>query len=571
LEMIMRNSSASCLLLIVAIVHSFASPRDLIAQDDASLLINGGFETVDDSGRPEGWRFIAQPASNGQTLTTIQTAPFAGKAAARIECINLTNRFTNLMQATEAQSVRGKRVRFRAAVKTEQLKPTDRVQLWFRVDRIDGMGAFDNMQERPIRDTEWTHHDIVLDVADDATKLNVGIFIIGIGIASIDDASLAIVSDQVATTGGEIPMPQTTKELQQARQSANAAPTQPFLTLWMLPALIAIALFGLANVRQSPPISETHQDDTETSDSMRALPKFALRFSVVYWSLYCLPSTISETLVRAFASKVLGISKTLVLPNGSGDTTYSYVQALLIFVIAMTGALIWTALDRRKTDYRLTHDLLRSLLRYMLAFIMLSYGLAKIGWFTNQFPTPNALRLASTYGESSPMGLLWTFMGASRPYTIFAGLGEVIGGLLLLMRRTATVGALIVFGVMTNVMMMNFCYDVPVKLYSAHLVLMSVFILLPDLGRLFSLLVLNRPTHPIRLAPPYVQGKKMIWCHRGWKICVLILVMWRLGNHVARERTHWAESMAKAKASRESDALLMNRGFRWINEVPFNR
>jgi len=47
----------------------------------------------------------------------------------------------------------------------------------------------------------------------------------------------------------------------------------------------------------------------------------------------------------------------------------------------------------------------------------------------------------------------------------------------------------------------NFSYDVPVKLYSSHLLLLAVFLILPDLRRLASLLVLNRPTEPARIEP----------------------------------------------------------------------
>ena len=64
------------------------------------------------------------------------------------------------------------------------------------------------------------------------------------------------------------------------------------------------------------------------------------------------------------------------------------------------------------------------------------------------------------------MGALWWFMGASIPYIIFAGAAEVLGGLLLVLRRTAALGALVAFAVMVNVMMLNYCYDAPVKLYS---------------------------------------------------------------------------------------------------------
>jgi hypothetical protein len=46
----------------------------------------------------------------------------------------------------------------------------------------------------------------------------------------------------------------------------------------------------------------------------------------------------------------------------------------------------------------------------------------------------------------------------------------------------------VVIGVMSNVVMMNFCYDVPVKLYSSHLLLMACFIVAPDAKRLLALI-----------------------------------------------------------------------------------
>jgi hypothetical protein len=49
--------------------------------------------------------------------------------------------------------------------------------------------------------------------------------------------------------------------------------------------------------------------------------------------------------------------------------------------------------------------------------------------------------------------------------------------------------------VLANIVALTFCYDVPVKLYSSHLLLMAVFLVAPDLRRLLNL-VWNRPTAP---------------------------------------------------------------------------
>ena len=122
---------------------------------------------------------------------------------------------------------------------------------------------------------------------------------------------------------------------------------------------------------------------------------------------------------------------------------------------------------------------------------ILSYGFFQV--LPLQFPEPGPDRLIMSYGDSSPMGLLWRFMGASRPYTVFGGLAEALGGLLLLWRRTTLLGALVAFGLLLNIVMLNFSYDVPVKLFSSLLLGLALFLVWPDVGRLVDLFVRNRP------------------------------------------------------------------------------
>jgi len=211
--------------------------------------------------------------------------------------------------------------------------------------------------------------------------------------------------------------------------------------------------------------------------------------------------------------------ETSALANGSGDTPYRYVQVFCILVLALAAAAIWTFLDRRRPNYVRLHEWLRIYVRYALAFTMLSYGAIKV--IPSQFSSPTLDRLLQPFGDASPMGLLWTFMGASAAYTIFAGASEMLGGLLLTTRRTALLGALVSIGVLTNVVMMNFCYDVPVKQFSAHLLAMAVFLALPDLGRLASLLVLNREVEPAPMRPLFARK----WLDRGTLVLRSVFVL----------------------------------------------
>jgi hypothetical protein len=117
--------------------------------------------------------------------------------------------------------------------------------------------------------------------------------------------------------------------------------------------------------------------------------------------------------------------------------------------------------------------------------------------------------------------MVGTFMQASKPYELFGGLGEVLGGLLLFHRRTALLGVFVTIGVMTNVCALNWLCGVPVKLYSLHLLLEAVFLLAPFRHSLWALFVRNRPTTPVDLAVVHA-----VWPARG---LMALGTLWVLG------------------------------------------
>jgi hypothetical protein len=97
------------------------------------------------------------------------------------------------------------------------------------------------------------------------------------------------------------------------------------------------------------------------------------------------------------------------------------------------------------------------------------------------------------FGHFSPMGVLWSSIGVSRPYEIFTGCAELIAGILLVIPSTVTLGALVSLACAIQIFILNMAYDIPVKLFSFHLILMSLFLLAPDARRLLNVLVLDRP------------------------------------------------------------------------------
>ncbi|MGA3200878.1 MAG: hypothetical protein ABSF12_00120 [Bryobacteraceae bacterium] len=262
-----------------------------------------------------------------------------------------------------------------------------------------------------------------------------------------------------------------------------------------------------------------------TAGRWSLLNRVLFRFAFVYLICYCWPGTGRTNLLDAIPNFGIGAlnengslrltsllevpwralcpwvavrifhlqgAVTKYHPTGSGDTTLDYILVFCFATIAVFATLIWSVLDRRRSNYRTLYAWLRLLVRFTLAFTLLAYGFAKV--YPLQFSPPFLWKLTETYGESSPMGILWTFMGASVAYTKFCGLAEVLGGGLLLFRRTATVGALVAMADMSNVVMLNFAYDVPVKLYSSNLLLMSLFLLIPDVSALTRFFFLDEPS-----------------------------------------------------------------------------
>lgn len=188
-------------------------------------------------------------------------------------------------------------------------------------------------------------------------------------------------------------------------------------------------------------------------------------------------------------ARVFHVRETLVPVNGSGDTSWAWTQMWLFLSISVIACLAWSVLDRRRKEYDRLAFWLRTIIRYFLATVALSYGIIKL--FALQMPFPTLSQLATPLGDLLPMRFSWLFIGYSLPYQVFSGVMETVAGLLLLYRRTVTAGLLAATGAFLNVVMINLSYDVPVKLFAMHLLFSCLFLLALDARRLLGFLVLN--------------------------------------------------------------------------------
>ena len=196
-------------------------------------------------------------------------------------------------------------------------------------------------------------------------------------------------------------------------------------------------------------------------------------------------------------------------PTGSGDTTLNWISAGILVIFSLAGGLLWTIIaavrGHRRTEYQTLYAWLRFGLRLTCGMFMMIYGLAKL--YPHQMAPISIAVLNEPVGQSSPMTLLWSLLGMNPLYEIICGAAEVVGGVLFLFRRTALAGALLSSFVMTNVVLYNFFFDVPVKLFAMNLLLASMFVVLPDVPALFSFFWKHQPSAPSGVWIPPVSRK----------------------------------------------------------------
>jgi hypothetical protein len=305
----------------------------------------------------------------------------------------------------------------------------------------------------------------------------------------------------------------------------------------------------------------TSRNDAAPGDSpsgRRQLPdwppllRVAFRFCVAFFAFTTPYLAVGHfgVLVSPVAPFVVPIAEWIQFGPAGLMTAYEWVTRLLFgadvwyptiagfraylitaLAVAAAGTLVWTALDRRRRDYRRAHGWLRVYLRYLLAAVMLSYGMAKV--IPGQFPEPTLVYLITPVGELTRMRLLWLSMGAAPAYVIFTGVCEVSGALLLFSRRTTTLGALILAASLSNVLMLNLAYGIGVQLNSSVYLLMALVLLAPEARRLIDVFLLTPASPSEGPARPGATSR----IARGTAIVKWVVVIWMIGVYTQQS---WA-------------------------------
>jgi hypothetical protein len=97
-----------------------------------------------------------------------------------------------VVQAAPVAALRGREVRLRAAARLAGPSDGDRGLLWLRAPRPAAAPAFVDLGDRPVTARAWTEAAVTLAVPADATALQLGAQLEGIGPAHFDDLTLEV-------------------------------------------------------------------------------------------------------------------------------------------------------------------------------------------------------------------------------------------------------------------------------------------------------------------------------------------------------------------------------------------
>jgi hypothetical protein len=185
-----------------------------------------------------------------------------------------------------------------------------------------------------------------------------------------------------------------------------------------------------------------------------------------------------------------------------GNHLEGYYNWLIALLLALVGAIVWGFLKKEQPikEYNQLYYWLRVALRYRLALAIIFTGVVKL--FPIQIPEPTLSDFHTPYGNF----LLWkmyylTNAVSSALYIPSLGILEIIGGLFLLNRKTVTIGAGLLIALLTNIVIVNYVYEIGEQVYSSFLLLIALVIILPDVPGLYNLLFLEKTTQYKEFSP----------------------------------------------------------------------
>lgn len=170
------------------------------------------------------------------------------------------------------------------------------------------------------------------------------------------------------------------------------------------------------------------------------------------------------------------LGKTLFVSDSL--SLYLLVGWLLVFSLVIAGLirLIPPPLFRdRRWPY-----IAETVIRYYLVAVLLRYGADKLVKAQFYLPEPNILFTPA--GQLDKDIFFWSAIGSSRLYNMVTGGAECLAAVLLFFHRTRRAGLLFSWLLFVHIALINFSFDISVKLFSLLLLFLTSFLLAREGG-----------------------------------------------------------------------------------------
>jgi len=123
------------------------------------------------------------------------------------------------------------------------------------------------------------------------------------------------------------------------------------------------------------------------------------------------------------------------------------------------------------------YDIFENAICWIVVFGMFIYGGAKGVQFGN------AKLVDKLVSEMTGMELMWSFYGYSKPFALTIGALEIIGGCLILFKKTRLIGCIFTSTILINIILQDYFYEVHLGALKAALLYQSIILLVLWLNR----------------------------------------------------------------------------------------
>lgn len=248
-----------------------------------------------------------------------------------------------------------------------------------------------------------------------------------------------------------------------------------------------------------------NKTNLNTKPEWTALEKSIFPFFFLFFILQALPISVDFFKI-IFGFNWLHISYanifniTRLTPKFVSGTD-SFINWIVIGVLSFIGAILWSRSKYKNTSYDQLYYWLRVVVRYRLAIGIIGYGFIK--FFPMQAPFPSISNLNTNYGDFMDWKIFSMSLGIVPSYEAFLGGIEILAGLLLFFRKTATIGSVIILVFTGNVFISNLAYEGGEYVYAIYLISFALLVLWFDVSRIYNLISLERPTQPNNFKPVF--------------------------------------------------------------------